>query len=172
MKCKFKKFFSLFLMILIFNMPAHTYAFNGKMPNEVKELLINYVTKFLDDDKTDLEIELISTSWDLYIGKFTRIKKRLIALSNCCDIMLEECSKFDDSKHQKLKESLLTIKQNCDYYFIVENYGDLCTNSFLLKNKGESYGTMVQKSPKRFIKHIMDILCLTRIGTSCCCFIY
>lgn len=167
MKCKFKKFFSLFLMILIFNMPNYASAFNGKMPDEVKELLVNYVDKYLDGNNSKFEIELISTSWDLYIGKFTRIKKILRALSNCCDIMLHECSKFDGPKHGDLKESLSTIKQNCDYGFIVENYGDLCTNSFLSKDKGKSYGTMVQQSPKGFIAHIINILCLARIGRPC-----
>ncbi len=164
MKCKFKKFFSFFLAILIFNIPNYAFAFNGKMPDEVKNLLVNYVKEFSKDNKKDLEIKLISTSWDLYIGKFTRIKKRLIALSNCCDIILEECSKFDDPKYGKLKKYLSIIKQNCDYYFIVENYGDLCTNSFLFKDKGPSYGTMIQKRPHRFINYIMDVLCLARTG--------
>ncbi len=162
MKCKFKKFFSLLLVSLIFSTSNYLFAFNGKMPDDVKELLVNYVAQYNETIDSKPEKELISTSWNLYIGKFTRIKKILMALSNCCDIMINECSKFDDPKHGNLKESLLTIKQNCDYYFIIENYGDLCTNSFLSKGKGKSYGTMVQQSPKRFIEHIIDILCLAR----------
>lgn len=163
MKNNFKRFFSFLLAGLIFSTSNGMFAFNGKMPDQVTILLKNYVTRYQENFGKEFEEELIQSLWQLYIGQFKRIKKRLNALTCACNIMIQECSKIDSPQHRKLEKILLHIKQNSDYHFIIENYGDLCTNSYFSRNKGISYGKRMQ-NPDRAIKHIIHLLYFERTG--------